>query len=67
MKDDDRLSSVEPPDDIPCRDCVHRMKPVMGRQRFKFGNCAKYPEPGCKPMRVLWHAGECAYYEEDPE
>ena len=67
MKDDERFNSVEPPDDIPCRDCIHRLKPLMGFERFKRGNCKKYPEPWHKPVRVLWHGEDCAYYEEDPD
>lgn len=63
---DEIIRTTEPKNDIPCRTCKHRLRPieVMGEkvERHTFGTCAVY---GTKPPGVLWDGEKCEFYQPE--
>lgn len=68
-EDENGLGTIAPSDDIPCRRCEYRLRPVeaCGKyfHQYKKDTCAVYDR--MKPPEILWGEKECEYFEEDPD
>lgn len=63
--EEENWKTTTPPDDIFCKTCIFRLKPitVAGQtfERHTYASCHIYDN---KPHDVLWDKAECEYYEE---
>ena len=62
--DNEELKTIEPGDNIACKDCVYRLPSFSEIQRYKFGFCGMYDN---KPYEVLWENAKCPEYEKEME
>lgn len=60
------FNSTTPKNDIVCKDCVHRLRPVTvaGKEikRHTYGTCGMYEN---KPSGILWDGDKCDFYEKE--
>ncbi len=63
--------TTSPPEDIQCKDCIFRLRPVTVAgetvDRFNYGNCEIFRGTQIKPHEVLWEHGACEYYEQEKQ
>jgi len=53
------------PDKIVCKTCQYKNGGGLQYPHYTKGSCEIYPEPGIKPMAVLFEGAECEFYKPE--